>query len=192
MNMKHIVLAVVVGMATCTAQAEDARGYWNGAIGNSLNVIIHFNNSAEGRWEATMSVPKQNLETGVENLVVTPEQVSFALPRLRASYMARWNAQENAWVGTWTQGKSSPLVLRRVDAQALEALKPKRPQEAAIAARAATYASSEVGFSNPAAKVKLAGTFTVPEGRGPFPGVVLVHGSGSLASVKTAQQENVR
>lgn len=172
--------ALAAALATGTAHAEDARGYWSGAIGNSLNVIIRVNSSAEGRWQATMSVPKQHLETEVEDLVVTPEQVSFALPRFRASYTARWNAQENAWVGMWTQGRSSPLVLRRIEAQALAAVTPKRPQEAAIAARTPAYASSEVRFSNAAAKVELAGTFTVPEGAGPFPAVVLVHGSGSL------------
>lgn len=166
--------------ASSQARAEDARGDWSGNIANALPVIVKFAKPADGPWEVTLSVPTQGLVTKVENVVVTPEQVSFALPKLNASYAATWNSGQQAWVGTWTQGQAAPLILKRADDNAVKALQPKRPQEEAIAARAATYTSSEVSFSNEAAKVALAGTLTVPHGKGPFPTVVLVHGSGPI------------
>lgn len=180
MRTTLIGMAVAALMLTHPAQAEDAQGYWSGSIANSVHVIVQFNKPADGRWEATLSVPKQSLVTKVENVVVTPDQISFALPRLNASYAATWNTGEQAWSGTWTQGQAAPLILKRMNQQELEALKPKRPQEDAIAARTPTYSSTEVSFRNDAAKVQLAGTFTVPEGKGRFPAVVLVHGSGPL------------
>ena len=37
-----------------------------------------------------------------------------------------------------------------------------------------------VAFENPSAGVSLAGTLALPEGRGPWPAAILVHGQGPL------------
>ena len=168
-------MAAVLALAASPAYAEDAQGLWTGSIANSLRVTVKFDKAADGKLEATMSVPAQNLVTKVENVTVTPDKIGFELTKLRASYAATWNEQDQAWNGTWTQGRTAPLNLKRTTE---EAARPKRPQEEAIAARPATYTSTEVAFDN--AGVKLAGTFTIPQGQGPFPAVVLVHGSGSI------------
>ena len=178
MKSTLLALAAIAVLAANPACAEDANGYWSGSIANSLKVNLQFSKAADGRWEGTLSVPQQGLTTKVDKLVVTDDQISFALVEPQAGFAARWNEQEKAWAGTWSQnGRTAPLVLTRADAPAL---KPKRPQEEAIAARTPTYNSSEVRFTNDAAQVALAGTFTVPQGKGPFPAVVLVHGSGPL------------
>lgn len=168
-------MAAVLAMVASSAYAEDAQGIWTGSIANSLRVTVKFDKAADGKWEATLSVPAQNLVTKVENVSVAPDKIGFELTKLRASYAATWNEKDQAWNGTWTQGRTAPLNLKRTTE---EAARPKRPQEEAIAARPATYTSTEVAFGN--AGVKLAGTFTIPQGQGPFPAVVLVHGSGSI------------
>lgn len=177
--MKKLLITTVAALAMSAtgAQAEDARGVWSGTIANTLRVIVQFDKPADGPWEATLKVPAQNLVARVEDVVVTPERIAFALPRLKASYAATWSAQDQAWNGAWTQGQATPLNLKRTT---LEATKPKRPQEDEIAARAPAYASSEVSFENEAAGATLAGTLTIPHGKGPFPAVVLVHGSGPI------------
>ena len=177
MKTMLISMAAALAMAGGHAQAENAQGLWTGSIANTLRVTVQFNKAADGKWEATLSVPAQNLVTKVEDVTVAPDKIGFALPRLKASYAATWNQQEQAWTGTWTQGRTAPLNLKRTTE---EAAKPKRPQEEAIAARPATYASTEVSVENVAAGIKLAGTFTLPQGKGPFPAVVLVHGSGPI------------
>lgn len=179
MKMTLTSLAIVALMAGAGARAQDARGQWSGSIANALTVNLDVTQT-DGRWDATLSVPQQGVVTKVEQLVVTPAQISFALSKFNASYAARWDDGQQAWAGTWTQGRATPLILKRTDAQAIAAAKPKRPQEAAIAAQAPPYRSSEVGFSNAAANATLAGTLTIPQGKGPFPAVVLVHGSGPL------------
>jgi uncharacterized protein len=55
----------------------------------------------------------------------------------------------------------------------------RRPQEEGIAAASLPYREDIVAFDNSAtAGVRLAGTLTLPPGTGPFPGVVLISGSG--------------
>jgi pimeloyl-ACP methyl ester carboxylesterase len=68
-------------------------------------------------------------------------------------------------------------VLKRLVDGKVVAEAPKRPQEDAIATGPLPYTSSEVVFDS-VAGVKLAGSFSVPQGKGRFPAVVLVAGSG--------------
>lgn len=178
--MKSIVLGLLASLALAAGpvHASDATGHWKGRIADSLNVFLHFDKAADGKWEGTLSVPQQGLKTRVEQLDVNAEQIGFRLPALNAGFTARWSVQDKAWVGTWSQnGQAIPLRLDRTDAMAST---PRRPQLEAIAARQPTYASSEVSFINPAGGHRLAATLTVPHGKGPFPAVVLVHGSGPI------------
>ena len=52
------------------------------------------------------------------------------------------------------------------------------PQEEAIARGPRPYTNQDVSFNNDRAPVKLAGTFSVPNGQGPFPAVLLIAASG--------------
>lgn len=166
-------LATAVALTVLPAAAQDAQGYWAGSIANTLPVVVQFAKTADGKWEATLSAPSQNSTSKVEDVVVTLDHVSFALPKYKASYSATWNAQDQAWTGTWMQGRAAPLVLKRTTRDAVTA---RRPQEESIAASAPPYASTDVSIDH--AGVTLAGTLTIPAGKGPFPAVVLVHGSG--------------
>ena len=40
------------------------------------------------------------------------------------------------------------------------------------------YTAEDVTFNNDKFNIKLAGTLTIPEGKGPFPAVILITGSG--------------
>jgi pimeloyl-ACP methyl ester carboxylesterase len=59
------------------------------------------------------------------------------------------------------------------DSAELEVPRPQNP------AKPYTYREEEVSFENSGAGIKLAGTLTIPPGKGPFPAVVLVAGSGA-------------
>jgi hypothetical protein len=178
--MKPTLLALLTAMTLAAgpgpAHATDATGHWKGRIANALDVHLQFEKAQDGKWEGTMTVPQQGMKTKVDQLAVSEERIGFKLLSLNGTYSARWSEADKAWLGSWSQnGQTVPLRLERSEA-AVD--KPKRPQLEAIAARPASYISSEVGFTNPAGGHSLAGTFTVPKGKGPFPAVVLVHGSG--------------
>ncbi len=76
--------------------------------------------------------------------------------------------------GTWTQaGGSLPLALKRVkDTSALQSPRPQEPKPPF------PYRSEDLTYENKSAGVTLAATLTVPRGKGPFPAVVLLTGSG--------------
>lgn len=178
MHPASLIFTAAACVWAAPAQAQDASGLWTGAIAGSLTVHLEFRQSAPGSWEGTLTVPQQGHRDTVDRLLVTPGHISFQMLELNASFAARWDASQQAWIGSWTQGgQSAALVLKRADP---ESLKPKRPQEEAIAAAPAPYTSAETVFRNEQASVTLAATLTVPHGRGPFPAVVLVQGSGPL------------
>lgn len=62
-----------------------------------------------------------------------------------------------------------------------------RPQEAAITKATKPYHTEEVRFNNAAARVTLAGSFSAPKGKGPFPTVILLAGSGPNDRDEAAQ-----
>ncbi|HEY8378531.1 MAG TPA: alpha/beta fold hydrolase, partial [Nannocystis sp.] len=114
---------------------------------------------------------------------LTPEALDFVL--------APPGAAENQWAvfsferspgaaeaqGSLSQaGRTFPATVRRLGPGEEADIAPKRPQEPKppfpYAVREATFPSAAKD------KVTLAGTLTLPQGTGPFPGVVLLTGSG--------------
>jgi hypothetical protein len=86
-----------------------------------------------------------------------------------AQFEGDLSSDGNQIAGRFTQGAVRPLTLKRVDKIALPARSqdPKPPFN---------YRSGEVIYES--GNVRLAGTLTLPEGKGPFPAVLLISGSG--------------
>jgi pimeloyl-ACP methyl ester carboxylesterase len=55
-----------------------------------------------------------------------------------------------------------------------------RPQEEVIDRGPLPYENKNVTFENPRAHLTLAGTFSVPQGKGPFPAILLIAGAGPM------------
>jgi hypothetical protein len=173
------VLAVSFALTAGQALAQEAAGDWGGFLAGQLHIIVHITKNADGHYSGSLESPDQGaFVLPAENVEVTQDHLGFSIPKLGGRYDGAWNASQKAWVGTWKQGQSIPFILSRLNAQAMNALMPKRPQEGAIASAPRHFQQHEVTFDNPSAKVKLAGIFSVPEGTGPFPSVVLICGSG--------------
>lgn len=171
--------AILALSAAMSARAEDAAGDWAGVLMGQLHLIVHIAKAPDGKLSGVLeSVDQGDVKIPIDAIDATPDHLKFSIAAIGGGYDAKWDETGKQWLGTWTQGGSSaPLNLSR--ATTADAPKvSKRPQETAIAAGSLPYHEQTVTFESPLAKVSLAGTLSIPQGKGPFPAVVLISGSG--------------
>jgi len=157
-------------------QAQEAVGDWTGELNGGFKVRIHIEKTSTG-YGGHLTNPSGN-ETDFDHVTFDNMHLHFAVDKLNLSYDGLWNDQEKVWKGSLNFQQVYPLVLRRATAAELAPAVHKRPQEEAILATPRPYTERDVRFDNPAGHNQLAGTLSVPIGKGPFPAVVLISGTG--------------
>jgi len=156
-------------------QPVSAVGYWEGSInlpGMALPIQVNLAQGSGGELQGSISIPLQSLKDyKLDKVASSGQEISFRMAGIpgNPTFKGRIeNGSTKTIKGDFTQGgQSFPFELKRVgDAKpmAIEATLPKGLTE-----RSVTVGSSPWG---------LPGTLTLPQGKGPFPAVVLVHGSG--------------
>jgi dienelactone hydrolase len=159
------------------AKPSDIDGAWMGTLDLGtvkLRVIFHISNTEDGLI-ATMDSPDQNVK-GMPTTSVSRDGMSLRIEskNIGGVFEGKIATDLQSIDGTFTQmGAAHPLVLRRVKDQAEMEL--KRPQNPV---KPYPYREEDVSYDNKAQNVTLAATLTLPEGKGPFPAVVLITGSG--------------
>jgi uncharacterized protein len=150
-------------------------GSWIGKLpagGISLRVIFNLSLAGKDSLAATMDSPDQ----GVKGIKVGPvkydgKELNIKAPLLLGEYNGTMKS-DTLIEGTWKQaGKTFDLNLSRLT----EAFSLNRPQEPKPPF---PYTSEDVTFKNDKFNIDLAGTLTIPDGKGPFPAVIMITGSG--------------
>jgi pimeloyl-ACP methyl ester carboxylesterase len=137
-------------------------------------LVFHLFRQKDGSYAGTMDSPDQ----GAKGLVLDKVSVKGDSVRLEFSsativFEGKRGKAGREIAGTFRQaGLSFPLMLRRV-AKVKEARRPQTPK------KPYPYDAIEVSYENKRHGIKLAGTLTVPRGKGPFPAVLLITGSGA-------------
>jgi pimeloyl-ACP methyl ester carboxylesterase len=185
--MKNLLAIAVISCLLASVQAQDVpapaksasdiAGTWLGAIDTgALKLRVAFNISgADDALTATMD----SLDQGVRGFPMTSAKrqgftLTLEVARLAGAYKGNIAPDLQTISGTWTQGGASfPLLLKRV--KDLAEVQPRRPQ---MPSKPYPYKEEDVSYDNASAKVTLAATLTIPEGKGPFPAVLLITGSG--------------
>lgn len=178
-----LVLTMLTACASCPALAQDAAqtadmtGTWLGTLNAGtvkLRIAFHITANARG-YTATMD----SLDQGAKGLPVASltregANLMMTMPALGAKYEGTIAADAASIHGTFQQGGALlPLTLERVkDVASLESPRPQEPK------RPLPYRSEDVTYENKKAGITLAGTLTIPQGKGPFPAALLVTGSG--------------
>jgi hypothetical protein len=179
--MKKLLTAAAAVLAlgsALSARAEDAAGDWAGVLMGQLHIVVHITRAVDGKLSGILeSVDQGDAKIPIDTIDATPDHLKFSIAAIGGGYDAQWDESKKQWTGTWTQG-GTPLPLDLTRGTKAEAPKPKRPQEEAIAASRLPYQDRSVTIDNAPAKVTLAGALTLPQGKGPFPAVVLISGSG--------------
>jgi uncharacterized protein len=160
-----------------SVKPSDIDGTWAGALDTGsmkLRIVFHIT-TTEGGLTATMDSPDQGAN-GIPVTSVTRDGSSLRLELKRSGGAFQGKIADTLTTidGTWTQGGGSlPLVLKRVkDAAELERRRPQTP------VKPYPYRDEDVSYTNKAAGITLAATLTIPPGKGPFPAVLLISGSG--------------
>jgi pimeloyl-ACP methyl ester carboxylesterase len=124
-----------------------------------------------GSYYAALDVPQQRVNRMPVEVELKGNDIVLRMEQAGSSFTGKVGQGAATLTGTWKQpGLTAPLVLKRILVTT--------PPVAKKARLTPPYREDDVIFANAAAKIKLAGTLTVPAGPGPFPAVVLLSDTG--------------
>ena len=153
-------------------------GDWAGTLdigAMKLRLVFHIRAGPDGASGTLDSIDQGAMGIPLSSISRDGQAVRFDLARPAASFHGALGSDGLTLVGQWSQGGADlPLALTLRPPGSPEA-KLNRPQ---TPVKPYPYREEDVAFDNPADHDRLAGTLTLPSGRGPFPAVVLVAGSG--------------
>lgn len=159
------------------AKPSDIDGAWMGTLdmgAAKLRLVFHILNTEDG-LTATLDSPDQGAKgLPVSSVTRTGSSLKLAMKAIGAEFEGKISDDLKTVTGTFTQnGSSIALALTPVkDGAQLERPRPQNPT------KPYPYREEEVAYENTVQNVHLAATLTIPPGKGPFPAVVLITGSG--------------
>jgi pimeloyl-ACP methyl ester carboxylesterase len=151
---------------------------WEGKLstgsGIDLRLVVRMQKTEDGRLVGKFESPDQGaMRLKLDSVSIEKTKLAFALKALGVTYEGKLNAGANEAAGTFTQGGARfPLTLKKTD-KVTALNRPQTPKPPF------PYKVEDLTYRNEAAGIALAGTLTLPEGRGPFPAVILISGSGA-------------
>jgi uncharacterized protein len=151
---------------------------WEGKLGigagADLRLVVRIQKTEDGRLLGKFESPDQGAaKMKLDSVTLDKTTFGFALKAVNATYEGKLNREESEAVGTFTQnGVKLPLTLKKTD-KVTTVRRPQTPKPPY------PYKIEELTYRNERAGITLAGTLTIPEGRGPFPAVILISGSGA-------------
>lgn len=172
--------------AKSPSAAANPEGIWFGtldAVTVKLRIAFRVTRKPDGTLGATLeSLDQGDQEVAIERTTYAAPTLTFDLAARDIRYEAKLDG--DTLTGTFTQkGHALPLTTRRVaslDGYKTPAKRPQEPRppfpyhEEQVSVRVPdSYAPGRAPAS-----ITLTGTLTIPPGKGPFPAVLLITGSG--------------
>ncbi|MFA7273045.1 MAG: alpha/beta fold hydrolase [Crocinitomicaceae bacterium] len=170
--MKRFLIFLLLSHAT--AFSQNISGDWSGEIsisGMKLGFGMYIS-EVNGQFQSVMDIPEQKaMGIPMTSTIFSENKITIESKEMRGVFSGEY--KDDKFSGTFSQnGASMPFSMTR-GKYVMKVI--KRPQEPKPSY---DYEVREVTFTNKTDNVILAGTLTVPKGKGPFPAVVLVSGSG--------------
>ena len=159
-----------------TSALAEIEGVWAGALetrGLSLRLALEISIRPDGSLSGTLiSIDQGGKRLPGDTVKFENRNFLLAIAAAQVQYDGLLNADGTTLTGTWTQfGSPLPLMFHR----AANVQVVRRPQDPT---KPYPYLEEEVSYENTAASVRLGGTLTVPNGKGTFPALLLITGSG--------------
>ncbi|WP_375435347.1 alpha/beta hydrolase family protein [uncultured Hymenobacter sp.] len=148
-------------------------GQWRGPLkvpGGTLELIVTIVPLTNGTYYAALDVPQQRIYRMPVEVVLKGNDLSLQIEQAGSSFKGKVLNDGTLLTGIWKQpGLSGALEMQRAGSATAASGKVRLTPP---------YREDDVNFTNAAAKLRLAGTLTIPAGAGPFPAVVLISDSG--------------
>lgn len=198
--IRRAVLAALPAALSSLAQASEITGDWDGALqvgASRLPLSLHVLQK-DGVTTVTLDSPDQSTMAVPSRAAVLSGSSLYA-DWFFGSFVADASTDGRLLTGRWTQnGAALPLSFVRRGMGPIPVNNPAPPPKPTVirpaapppppaqvaeapVAKPGSFAEVEARFANPAAPgVELAGTLSLPKGRGPFPAVILIAGSGPM------------
>ncbi len=154
--LRIAIAGLIVWTLAAPAGAQSLAGHWQGtetAAGTSMPVVFDFADNTSGRYSSDV---QRAMDYPLDSVTLNAGAIHFVLG---GDSQFEGKLERDTITGTVKgDGVDGTFVLHRVTAQALP------------------YLVQEVTFAN--GPTTLSGTLIEPRGKGPFPAVVLLQGSG--------------
>jgi len=151
---------------------------WEGKLpvgaGMHFRLVLRLARTESGEMIGKLDSPDEGFKgLKLSSVMIDKSRLSFDLMVSAAKYDGKLNSLGTEASGTWSQrGASLPLTFTKTD-KVTEVRRPQTPKPPY------PYRTEDVTYRSEPAGVTLAGTLTAPAGKGPFPAVILISGSGA-------------
>ena len=172
--MRRAALLLLLSAVSAAGQdfsLTQLQGLWTGTLNEgilNLRVAIRFDKNGAGKLD---SLDQHVTGIPVTAVRVQGYRVTFRVDSVDGAFSGIVMDEGNRLDGEWYQGTTLPFILAR-DGVMPKIKRPQTPRPPF------PYTEQDVKFPSFARNVFLDATLTIPEGSGPFPGVVLITGSG--------------
>src|ERR1019366_6436664 len=158
------------------AAAPSVVGTWFGTLNTGalqLRIQFHITSGSSGLTATMDSLDQGAKGIPVASVTLDGSTLHLEVASAAGKYEGKLDDSGATISGTWSQGSVSyPLVLHHTAEDAPPLPRPQTPQ------KPYPYHEEDVTYSNAAARITLAATLTIPQGKGPFPAILLITGSG--------------
>lgn len=176
MPAKKILPAIIFLFISLLSLAQPSSkfiGTWEGTlnVGIELRIVFHISEDGNGGFVTTADSPDQSAyELKCDVTTIKNSDLTIKMSDLDASFTGKL-VNDSTIEGLFTQRAEFPLVLKKTE-KVQEKIRPQTPQPPF------PYKSEEVIYSNADQSLQYGATITIPSGKGPFPAIVLITGSG--------------
>ena len=189
--MKTIISSIIIimlfnGVSICQHNEPELNnedfqfliGNWTGTINAGVmkfTFVFKFWIDDDKTLKGTLDSPEQDLkDIPVNEIIIKDDSLKLDIRSIQRKYYAVMNNNDKVIDGWYIRNGqiNLPLVLKKTESELIlnRPQMPKKPYP---------YKEEEVTFINENDGTRLEGTLTIPDGKVPFPAVILISGSGA-------------
>lgn len=175
--MKFLITSLVFTLfnLTCFSQPEKFTGSWYGTlnVGIELKIVFHITQTENGSFVSTADSPDQSaFGLKCDTTFIKNDEIKIEMKMMGASYSGKL-INDSVISGIFFQRIDIPLTLtKKLNPTTAIRKRPQTPQPPFA------YKSEEISYTNKEKSIQFGATITIPSGKGPFPAIVLISGSG--------------